>query len=70
MAKLDNILETLFIRVSGNLAYPFGGGEVYGSELPKYDPSDEYGKMRLDCAMEIATALRSEIKEIGSGQCC
>ena len=48
----------------------FGGGEVYESELPKYDPSDEYGKMRLDCAMEIATALRSEIKEIGSGQCC
>lgn len=62
MEKLDSILYKLFRRVSGNLLYPFGGGGVYESKLPKYDPSDEYGKMRLDCAMEIATALRLEIR--------
>lgn len=62
MEKLDNILDKLFRRFSGNLLYPFGGGDVYESKLPKYDPSDEYGKMRLDCAMEIATALRLEIR--------
>ena len=58
MEKLDK----LFRIFSGNLAYPFGGRDAYESELPKYDPSDEYGKMRLDCAMEIATALRLEIR--------